>query len=532
MEVYTVAVHLGQFVYNIDCVGEDCTCGWLLSEVMRRYMHSNDGADPGLLGLKILEDDRDLDLGADVVDAVHVGETVVGVSYTLKAPKVAKVDAKADQSLRATRARDAGLRMEGDLDLAHDDDALGGTKSMKAETRNALFNPSHGTNARKLFGADVCVPFTPLASLERQISTLEEQKSRIVDRVRVVLDTTIRFAMKTVRDPTSALPLITVLTLGPTRLGIVEPVETEFVYDFQYEDIIGWGDTGQFFFVEIELELDEYDEAEDHPSGKKLCRFEFEVGGGKTPADVLQILYTRCAKIANQRRVQSRAKAKMEKMAPKGGGVDARTGEVTDDVKVQVFTARRMKDPTGMLPLLCELQVGSQGVAVLDVHTRDVIFDWSYTMIFAWRVDHGEILVAVMSASGEQRLTFRTPLSWHIKIAIEENVNEILRFNGQPLLAVGEDIPADVVATVKRARSAAKAEAGRVAKEDARREDMEAIKQATVDAKAEIKRVAKEKKEATAAAAVEAAAVEAPTADLLDFGDFEAAPTLPPPSAP
>jgi hypothetical protein len=89
-----------------------------------------------------------------------------------------------------------------------------------------------------------------------------------------------------------------------------------------------------------------------------------------------------------------------------------------------------------------------------------------------------------------------------------------------------------VVATVKRARSAAKAEAGRVAKEDARREDMEAIKQATVDAKAEIKRVAKEKKEATAAAAVEAAAVEAPTADLLDFGDFEAAPTLPPPSAP
>ena len=51
-------------------------------------------------------------------------------------------------------------------------------------------------------------------------------------------------------------------------------------------------------------------------------------------------------------------------------------------------------------------------------------------------------------------------------------------------------------------------------------------------AKAEIKRVAKEKKEATAAAAVEAAAVEAPTADLLDFGDFEAAPTLPPPSAP
>ena len=40
------------------------------------------------------------------------------------------------------------------------------------------------------------------------------------------------------------------------------------------------------------------------------------------------------------------------------------------------FKVRRMKDPTGMLPLLCELQVGSSGVNVVDVHTGDQIFAW------------------------------------------------------------------------------------------------------------------------------------------------------------
>ena len=90
-------------------------------------------------------------------------------------------------------------------------------------------------------------------------------------------------------------------------------------------------------------------------------------------------------------------------------------------------------------------------------------------MIYAWRVDHGELLVSVMSAGGEQKLAFRTPMSWHIKIAIEENVNEILRFNGQPTLVVGDDIPPDVVATVNRARRAEVEGRKRAAIENSRR---------------------------------------------------------------
>jgi hypothetical protein len=331
-QVYRVAVHLGQFVYEIDCVGEDCTCGWLLSEVMRRYMDSNDGADPGLLGLKILQDDRDLDLGADVVDAVHVGETIVGVSYTIKPKKEAEVDKKAALTLRSVAAKEAGLQMEGELELEHDDDGEGGMSSLNAGiptltggTRNTLFNPSEGTHARKLFGVDVCVPFTPLASLQKQIDTIDSHGKQQTDRARVLDRSTVRYAMKTVKDPTSALPLITVLVLGPTRLGIVEPEETEYVFDFLYEDIIGWGDTGKWFFIELEMAIDDgYEDdaaaaADAAPPTKKLARFEFEIGSGKTAQDVLQILYTRCARIANQRRVQKKAQAKLDALAPSIG---------------------------------------------------------------------------------------------------------------------------------------------------------------------------------------------------------------------
>ena len=342
-QVYRVAVHLGQFVYNIDCIGEDCTCGWLLSEVMRRYMDSNDGADPGLLGLKILQDDRDLDLGADVVDAVHIGETIVGVSYTIKPKKEAKVDKKAALTLRSVAAKEAGLRMEGELELEHDDDGEGGMASLNAGiptltggTRNTLFNPSEGTQARKLFGVDVCVPFTPLASLQKQIDTIDTYGKQRTDRARALDRSTVRYSMKTVKDPTSALPLITVLVLGPTRLGIVEPEETEYVFDFLYEDIIGWGDTGKWFFLEIEMDLDDGYEDDDAAAAadagagagaaaaapkKRLVRFEFEIGSGKTPQDVLQVLYTRCARIANQRRVQKKAQAKLNALAPSKGRV-------------------------------------------------------------------------------------------------------------------------------------------------------------------------------------------------------------------
>ena len=94
---------IGDEAYHVEVQDHD-TCGLLLSECMRSFMEKHDGQDPGLLGLKILEyvylfqpfffdnndddcnddrDGRDLDLGADVIDSIKVGETVLGVSYTV-----------------------------------------------------------------------------------------------------------------------------------------------------------------------------------------------------------------------------------------------------------------------------------------------------------------------------------------------------------------------------------------------------------------------------------------------------------------
>lgn len=79
------------------------TCGLLLSECMRSFMKKHNDQDPGLLGLKILEDGRDLDLGADVIDSIKVGETVLGVSYTVHRTDQAKVDKKSKDTLRGAR---------------------------------------------------------------------------------------------------------------------------------------------------------------------------------------------------------------------------------------------------------------------------------------------------------------------------------------------------------------------------------------------------------------------------------------------
>ena len=48
-------------------------------------------------------DGRDLDLGADVIDSIKVGETVLGVSYTVHRTEQIKVDKQSKETLRGAR---------------------------------------------------------------------------------------------------------------------------------------------------------------------------------------------------------------------------------------------------------------------------------------------------------------------------------------------------------------------------------------------------------------------------------------------
>jgi len=551
---YDVCVFIGDEGYHVKVKDHD-TCGLLLSECMRSFMAKHNDEDPGLLGLKILDDGRDLDLGADVIDSIKIGETVVGVSYTVSQKKTS-VDRSSVHTLRGARKhgtkrvappKKSSFRWLvgnniGDLLLGSEKEEISNLTrdTREADTATTLGQSSRSTHQnavygkpamlatddikqgttpqRSIFGKQIHHVFTPLTHLAKDVKLDNEKKKLMVKMGRAGFGQLAsadlkKYKLKVHKDPSGDLPLFLLMLLGPTRCSLMEEEAHDFIFDWKYQEINSWGDTGRHFFVQVFVPKGTPNSfvVEEGMRTKIMWRFEFEVVG-KKPTEILSALYARCTQIVKLKKRKDSAQQHLNGLLPKSH---------CDD-HLHSFRVLRLADPSGILPQRLLFYVGHQRVVIADDATHDPIFDWPFTMIYAWRVDYGEVTLSIIENSKQIEYGFKTSKSWYIKYALEKAINDILRHNNEKELAVGDDIPKAELASITFAYREDQKRRSEAADEEA--EDL-AMAEAEAAAKEEEVAAAAAKSNTTTGAAGAGGDAAAPTAPSDLLGDLSVSET-------
>uniref|UniRef100_A0A7R9YED5 Uncharacterized protein n=1 Tax=Pinguiococcus pyrenoidosus TaxID=172671 RepID=A0A7R9YED5_9STRA len=295
---FEVSVRIGgDCVYTVAVPSAFTTLGWLLSEVIRRYMAEHDDEDPGVLGLRT-NYEEDLDLGDEVVGVLDAGERVTAVSYT-----VSRADDSTEErrkryaqrrAAREKRSRARKMRLEDTLRQASQSgtqlDEFGMpiidrnmrdgeegfwtkfsdfiTEAMGSErpppdvrNRTCVNDPQkpriHAAIAKQRRGRRDS--FVTLRDLIVEIERAEQREETEKSRKRFAEDaprSSITYSVGVISDPEGRLGRYAVLHLDTVRLVIKEAGSMHVIYTFKYEDIKGWVLTSESVTINVHRDID------------------------------------------------------------------------------------------------------------------------------------------------------------------------------------------------------------------------------------------------------------------------------------
>jgi hypothetical protein len=440
MTSYEVTVVVGgDCEYTMQLPNLECTIAWLLSETIRRYMADNDDQDPGILGLQTAEN-ADLDLSEDILDCLASGDVVHAASYTVghKKSKDGTPVVKSEKK-RAENAQKAGVK-ESPFEAAKAafekakeivsqkvDEAVALVEGGSRDHRS-IDNPSdeyYGTlsgspdveendrrgaaGAGASSGAKKPERFKPLRDLVNEIEAattrekeeIEEQRHSVMHRPAHV----ITYDVETTADPSGTLPRYVQLSIDTVRLAVLDKQSMKPLINWRYEEIHGWIIGTKSFSVKVVK-----------PWGMQLFDFISE-----NPAEISKDLLDRVnALIATRKHQKKQALLQKQKQAAQEcleGGEDGEEGvpDKKDQKVLGTFEVKRQIDPSGTLAKHLELKFTDFQLSVMDVTTKDVLFEWPYVMVYAWGISKDLFVAAISVAPPGERKAAQKKANKHIK---------------------------------------------------------------------------------------------------------------------
>jgi hypothetical protein len=442
MTSYEVTVVVGgDCEYTLQLPNLECTIAWLLSETIRRYMADNDDQDPGILGLQTAEN-ADLDLSEDVAECLASGDTCYAASYTVRhKPSKDGTPVVKSEKKRLENATKAGVKQspfEAAKATYENAKQILSTKVDEAialvdgGSRPSPYGPPLTTPSDEYYGSLSNGPdddeeehrgavgtrgtagkkkerFKPLRDLVNEIEAattrekeeIEEQRHSVMHRPAHV----ITYDVETTADPSGTLPRYVQLSIDTVRLAVLDKASMKPLINWRYEEIHGWIIGTKSFSVKVVK-----------PWGMQLFDFISE-----TPAEISKDLLERVnALIATRKHQKKQALLQKQKLAAQAciEEAEAEGGEGGEEVKHKIlgkFEVKRQIDPSGTLAKHLELQFTDFQLSVMDVTTKDVLFEWPYVMVYAWGISKDLFVAAISVAPPSERKAAQKKANKHIK---------------------------------------------------------------------------------------------------------------------
>ena len=314
----------------------------------------------------------------DVIDSIKVGETVLGVSYTVHRTEQIKVDKQSKETFECEALvhpnrlhrkvttsgsltwmlRKVGLASRDDeedgMRTVHWDcqrvvesetrQRLGGTRAPSpskdtataSSSQNSMFGRSLAflsrihknernqakEKQRSLLGKEIHHIFTPLTHVSKDVEKREKEQRRLVRQGRTgvgelaALDVK-RFLCSVVKDPSEDLPAAVTLVVGNSRMTFADDDDgVDHYFDWKLDVVHSWGDNGKFMFVNVIVPKSTKNATKmEDEEDTFVWHFELEIGEKNVlTRDVLDALSARCSQIGKMRKRTWCSSAKRENL--------------------------------------------------------------------------------------------------------------------------------------------------------------------------------------------------------------------------